>query len=137
MQNRASDAKPLIENPPSGIQQSDELKSRLAMDRAELQRQSGQPDEARKLFTQARDLAVQAGARGLLARIELKRGEMLADFDQADTAFRRALDIARSERDDYLAAGAQGDMGYIRLLRFRYDEAIPWLEAAWAVDTTP
>lgn len=130
MQNRASDARPLIENPPSGISQSDELRARLAMDQAELRRQSGQPDEARKLFAQARDLASKTGAWGLLARIELKRGELAGDFNEADASFRRALDIARSQRDDYLAAGAQGDMGYIRLARFRYDEAIPWLEAA-------
>jgi len=130
MQNRATEARPLIESPPSGISQSDELQARLTMDQAELRRQSGQPDHARKLFEQASNMASQAGASALLARIELKRGELLADFDEADAAFRRALEIARALRDDYLAAGAQGNMGYIRLARFRYDEAIPWLESA-------
>ncbi len=130
MQNRASDARPLIEKPPSGAAQSDELKARLIMDRAELQRQFQQPEEARKLFAQARSMASQAGAQSLLARIELKCGEMAADFDEADAGFRRALDIATRQRDDYLTAAARGDLGFIRLLRFRYDDAIPWLEAA-------
>src|SRR5258708_1257298 len=130
MQNRASDARPLIENPPPAVSQSDELKARLTMDQAELRRQSQQPDEARKLFAQARDRASRAGAQGLLGRIELKCGEMDADFDKADACFRRALDIATKRHDDYLAAGAQGDMGYIRLARFRYDDAVRWLEAA-------
>ena len=130
MQSRAGDARRLIENPPPGVAQSVEMTARLTMDRAELQRQDQKSDEARKLFAQARDLASRAGAQGLLARIELKCGELDTDFDEADAAFRRALDIATRRRDDYIAAAAQGNMGYIRLARSRYDDAIPWFEAA-------
>jgi CHAT domain-containing protein/tetratricopeptide (TPR) repeat protein len=129
-QSRLADARPLLENPPAEVAQSAGLKARLLMNLAELQKQSGRQDEARSLLTQARDLAAHAGDSPLVAWIELRRGALLADFDEADAAFHRALDIARSQSDDFLAAGALGNLGYIRLRRFRYDEAIPWFEAA-------
>jgi len=129
-QTRTAEARPLLENPPAATLESARLKPRLLMDQAELKKQSEQPDQARSLLSQARDLAQQAGDESLLATIEIKRGVLLSDFDEADAAFRRALDIATRQRDAFLAANASGNLGYIRLHHFRYDEAIPWFEAA-------
>ncbi len=130
MQGHSADAKPLLENAAAAAPQSDTLKARLLTDIAELRRQSGRPDEARVLLIQARDLASRAGDPALMALIEIRRGMLFPNFADADAAFRRALDIARSHRNEYLTAGALGNLGRIRLLHFRYDEAVPWLEAA-------
>jgi len=108
-QNRVAEARPMLESPPAAISQSAAFRARWLLDLAELRRQSDQLDEARKLVAQARDLASGAGDPALVAWIELKRGVLLADFDQADGAFRRALEIARAQHDEFLAAGALGD----------------------------
>ncbi|HUJ22933.1 MAG TPA: CHAT domain-containing tetratricopeptide repeat protein [Bryobacteraceae bacterium] len=131
---RTAEAQPLVEGAPSWISLWPELKARLLVDQAELQRQFGRPDEARRLLAQAYDLASAATDLTQLARIELKRGVLLYDqdhdFQGADSAFRRALDFARRTGDEALAASALGNLGYIRVREFRFDEAIPWIEAA-------
>jgi CHAT domain-containing protein/Tfp pilus assembly protein PilF len=129
-QERPSDARSLLDNLPADPAPSDELKARLLMDSAELRAQSGQPAEALALLGQALALASKAGAPSLQAWIELKRGVIADDFDKADAAFHRALDLATGQRDEFFAAMALNNLGYIRLRRFRYDEAIPWFEEA-------
>jgi CHAT domain-containing protein/tetratricopeptide (TPR) repeat protein len=127
--NRTAEARPLIDRAPAEISQSAELKPRLLVDMAELQNQLGQPEEARKLLDQARDIASHAESP-LLAWIELRRGILMTDFDESDAALRRSVDIATREHDQFLAASALVTRGYIRLDRFRYDDAVPFLEAA-------
>lgn len=105
-------------------------KARLLSDLAELRRQAGKPDEFRDLITQARDLATQRGDSALLSWIEQRRGVYLTDFKESDAALHHALDLARSVGDEYLISSAENGLGYIRVIRSRYDEAIPYLEAA-------
>lgn len=109
------------------------LGARLLMDRAEFQRQSGRPEEARKLLTQARDRASRT-EEPVLAWIELRRGLLLYDLDGdfagADAAFRRALQLATARHDQYFIAYASLDLGYIRWRQFHYDEALPFFDAA-------
>jgi hypothetical protein len=73
-ESRLADVTPLLEHPPDEATLSPELQARLLMNRAELRRQSGQPDEARSLLAKARPLAAQANASTLLAWIELTQG---------------------------------------------------------------
>ena len=100
------------------------------MDQAELSNRRGQTDKARSLLAQANDIASRDPAGSVLASIELKRGLLLDDFDQADAAYHHSLEIAQRNGDDWIAAQALGNIGYIRMDHFRYDEAIPWFEAA-------
>ncbi len=129
-QDRAADARNLLEKLPPDIPQSAELNARLLMDQAEVQNQSGQRDQARALLDKARKAASQPAAANVLAWIELRRGQLMTDFDEADGAFHRALEIARGQRDEALAARALGSIGYIRMAHFQYDEAISWFELA-------
>ena len=103
------------------------------MDRAEFERQSGRPEQARTLLTQARDTASRS-KDPVLAWIELRRGLLFCDFegdfDQAEAAFRHALQLATAQHDRYFTAYASLDLGYIRLRQFRYGAALPFFEEA-------
>ncbi len=131
---RVSEVRPLLESARVAVSRWGELAPRQIMDQGEFERQSGRGEDARRLLSQALDLASRAGDGALLASIELRRGLLLYEFDRdfngADSAFRHALDLAKAGRDDYLVATAFMDLGYIRLRQFRYDEAIPLFEAA-------
>jgi CHAT domain-containing protein/Tfp pilus assembly protein PilF len=129
-QERTADARNLLDNLPASIPRSDGLEARLLMDLGQLRMASGQPREALALFNQAGKLASQAGATSLQVWIELKRGWLLDNFDESDATFHRALDIATSQHDEFFQAMALNNLGRLRMLRFRYDEAIPWLESA-------
>lgn len=129
-QYRAGEAKPLLEDAGTAVSQLQSLKPRLLSDLAELQRQTGNPDEFRTLMMQARDLASQRGDSALLSWIEQRRAVFLADFKESDAVLHQGLDLARSLGDEYLISGALNGLGFIRLTRSRYDEAIPYFEAA-------
>lgn len=129
-QNHITEAEPLLKAAGSAIAQFPSSRARLLFDLAELRRPSGDPDEVLNLITQARDLASQNGDAALLSRIEQRRGVSLTDFNESDATLRHALDLARSLGDEYLISGAENVLGYIRLHHSRYDEAIPYFEAA-------
>ncbi|HKW98951.1 MAG TPA: CHAT domain-containing protein [Bryobacteraceae bacterium] len=100
------------------------------MNQAELRKQSGDPAGARNLLFQAREIAAQGQAWNALTWVELRLAALLEDFAQADAMLRHALTLAQSRHDAFLTAGAFGNLGYIRLRQFRYDEAIPYFENA-------
>ena len=67
------------------------------------------------------------------AKIEMRRASLAlrrGDTAAADPMFRRVLQIAIGSGDDYLAANALGNLGYLYLNASRYDQAIYWLERA-------
>ena len=125
-----AEATDLLQKLPLADLPSPELKARALVDQAQLRIQSGRADEARALLTQAYELASSSATTGVMASIELKRGILQDDFEQADAAFHRAWKIAQSQHDEYITAQSLGNIGYIRMARFRYDEAIPWFDAA-------
>jgi CHAT domain-containing protein len=131
--DRADDARPFLESAARTASQNPQLVSRLLMDQAELEWQSDRPEEARKLLVQARDRA-SLSAQPVLAQIDLRLGRLLYaldnNFDGADAAFRRALKLATEQHDQYLVANASLDLGQLRLQQFRYDEALPFFDAA-------
>ena len=129
-QNRLAEAEPLLNAASRGMDQFPRSKARLLFDLAELRRQSGKADESRNLLTQARVLTSQSGDWALLSMIEQRRGLSLADFNESDTALHHALDLARRSGDEYVTSGAENVLGYIRLRHSRFDEAIPYFEAA-------
>lgn len=88
-------------------------------------------DEGRLLLDKAQALAQSAGASALVAEIELRKGSLAVNtrsFQQAESDFRHVLDYATRSQDHYLQMSAAGNMGYMFLNSFRYDEAIPWFE---------
>jgi CHAT domain-containing protein/tetratricopeptide (TPR) repeat protein len=129
-QYRAGEAKPLLETAGAAVSKLPSSKPRLLSDLAELQRQAGNLDEFHKLMMQARDLASQSGDSALLSWIEQRHGAFLSDFKECDAVLHHGLDLARSVGDEYLISGALNGLGYIRLTRFHYDEAISYFEAA-------
>ena len=62
---------------------------------------------------------------------ELRLGT-LAKYDEAEAIFRSVLAAAERRRDPHLITRAQTDLGYNRLRANRFDEAIPFLDAALA-----
>ncbi len=130
---RTDDARPALENAALIAAHNPELLARLLMDRAEFERQSDRPEEARNLLAEARDRAAQAGDP-VLAWIELRQGRLTynldGDFAGADAAFRRAFELAAAQHDLYFLANASLDRGFIRLREFRYDEALPFFDAS-------
>jgi CHAT domain-containing protein len=92
------------------------------------------PEAASKL-DQAHSLARTAGAARLLAEIELRRGSLAAVQkrpDDAASSFHSVAAYADHNADPYLQLGASGNMGFLFLRSFRYEEAIPWFERALA-----
>ena len=129
-QDNTAEARSLLEGLPVASLPSAELKERDLADQAQLLMQSDRLDEARALLSQAYELASKGAASSLLASIELKRGQLMDDFDQADAEFHRALEVAQLQHDESIAAQSLGNIGFIRMGRFRFDEAIQWFEAA-------
>ncbi len=91
---------------------------------------------ARALLEDAWQLALRTGSRELLAEVGNRHGICLTQLDDAEAAeatLRRALDNARRAGDSYLEMAALGNLGFLRLLTARYDEAIPWFEQLLAL----
>jgi CHAT domain-containing protein/tetratricopeptide (TPR) repeat protein len=129
-QNRAEEATPLLETAATTIPKFPSLKGRWLSNLAELRRQADQEDAFRSLLAQARDLASRDGDSALLSWIEQRRGVFGSDFTESDAALRHALALARKLGDEYLISGALNGLGYIRLIRSRYDDAISYFEEA-------
>ncbi|HLW76786.1 MAG TPA: CHAT domain-containing protein [Bryobacteraceae bacterium] len=82
---------------------------------------------------QAREIARPLNLPLLDAQIALRRGALevqLGHVDLAESMFRGALATAVAQDDLSLQATAIGNLGYLLLNTFRYDQAIYWFERA-------
>src|SRR5260370_28518702 len=96
----------------------------------------GRPDEVDARFVAARQAAVAAKAEDVLVAIETMQGALLMrrqHYDEAEAVLLAALTRARGLHSAYSEAGVQVNLGLNRLLRLRYDEAIPYFEKAGAL----
>jgi CHAT domain-containing protein len=96
----------------------------------------GRADEADARFRAAHQAAEAAKAEDVLVDIEILHGGRLMRrqrFDEAESALRSALARARTLQSVYSEAAAQVNLGVSRVLRTRYDEAIPYFTAAAAL----
>ena len=96
----------------------------------------GRADEGEARLGTAHRAAVAAKAEDVLLEIETLQGVRLMrrqHYDEAEGALRAALSRARALRSAYSEAGVQVNLGMIRLLRLRYDEAVPYFEKAAAL----
>ena len=107
-----------------------DLNARWKLDQANaLARQ--QPEEARKLFYDARELASASGDFFTLCLANLRLGA-LAGYAEAEADYHAALAAAENQRDPYLLTRVRLSLGYNRAHARRFDEAIPYLDEALA-----
>ena len=96
----------------------------------------GRVDESEALLGAAHRAAVAAQAEDVLLEIETFRGGRLMGrqrYNEAEAALRAALVRARTLHSAYSEAGVLVNLGMIRVLRLRYDEAFPYFEKAAAL----
>jgi CHAT domain-containing protein len=96
----------------------------------------GRADESEALLGAAHRAAEAAKAEDVLLEIETFQGGRLMRrqrYDEAETALRAALTRAHALHSAYSEAGVLVNLGLSRLLRLRYDDAIPYFEKAAAL----
>ena len=123
---------------PSGAQWAGEW-TRYRLLQANIEYRRGRLKEAAARLDEAQALAGPAGASDLLAEIELRRASLAtrqANFADADAKIRHVLEYAARRNEPYLQLKATGNMGFVLLNAFRYEEAIPWFEKALAISRT-
>jgi CHAT domain-containing protein/Tfp pilus assembly protein PilF len=90
-----------------------------------------QPEKSRELLQDARKLAAASGDETTRDLANLRLG-ILADYAQAEVIFRTVLLAAQRRPDPYLITRAQTDLGFNRQRVNRFDEAVPFFDAALA-----
>jgi len=96
----------------------------------------GHGDEVDARYDAAHQAAEMAHAEDVLVYIENLQGYRLMrrqDYNRAETVLFSALSRSRGLHSAYYEAGVQSNLGLSRLLRLRYDEAIPYFEKAAAL----
>jgi CHAT domain-containing protein len=96
----------------------------------------GRLDESEALLLVAHGAAEAAGAEDVLLDIETFQGGRLMRrrrYDEAEVTLRGALVRARALHSPYSEAAVQVNLGASRVLRLRYDEAIPYFVKAAAL----
>jgi CHAT domain-containing protein len=90
------------------------------------------PIQAQQELREARALAEQSHSP-LIGEVLRTEGQIQVanrDLPAASASFRESLNLARQQKDDYLAATDLLNIGYVSLETARYDEAIPELQGA-------
>ncbi|HWB98986.1 MAG TPA: CHAT domain-containing protein [Bryobacteraceae bacterium] len=87
-------------------------------------------EEARRCLDDAVRLAEHSTDADLRAEIEIRHAVVQDSFEKTDACYRAALQLALRQQDLFLIAITYAGLGYNRVFYSRYDEAIPWLEAA-------
>ena len=96
----------------------------------------GRVDEGEARLGAAHRAAEAAKAEDVLLDVESLQGLRLMrrqHYDEAEASLRSALVRARALDSAYSEAGVQVNLGLSRLLRLRYDEAVPYFEKAAAL----
>jgi CHAT domain-containing protein len=86
---------------------------------------------AEKALREARSLAAACNSPHLVAEVELRQSpvlEKLGRAGEADAILRHALEASTKAGDLYLQANTMGNLGFLALHQFRYEEAIFWLQ---------
>ncbi len=69
----------------------------------------------------------------LLGEVALKKGTiyfLAGEIAKAESSYRKALEIARGQKDPFLEAAALSGLGVVATRNERYDEAVEWNRAA-------
>ncbi len=84
-------------------------------------------------FAQARELIESMNSPRMKAEIDMRQGPLLARQGrtaEAEQMFRDMLEAGQAAHSIRLEASAQGNLGWLLMRTFRYDDAIFWLERA-------
>jgi CHAT domain-containing protein len=125
--DRTKDALPLLQT----AAPASEVEARRLSDLAMVQYRSGQYDGARQSTDAAARIGL-ADGRDTLAKIELLRGMLqlkASQMPEAETSLRHALATVEGS-DSLMEAYTLSDLGYLKLQRFQYDEALYWFVRA-------
>lgn len=117
---------------PSAPQWSSEW-ARYRICQANIEYRKGHSKEALARLAEARTLAAARHAATLLEDIDLLRAKVALQQKQvaaADAGLHRVLAEAVRLKDPYTQMKAKGNIGYILLKSYRYEEAIPWFREA-------
>ncbi|HSB13909.1 MAG TPA: CHAT domain-containing protein [Bryobacteraceae bacterium] len=123
---RAADALKLLDHPAPGSPDA-ELAARLKMQQGYAAFRLNRYQDSLRLLDEALGIAAHVSSPALVAEIQNKRGApfvLLGRPDEAEQAFRNALEQARRAGDSYLEVSALGNLGSTRLFTERFDEAI-------------
>ena len=121
------EARALLETPESPSDGG--LQARLEMDRAKVT-PSSEPGKASKLLHDALRGALASRDSDVICMVRLRLSQLVPTFDEAELYSRAALADAEHERDPFLLTWARMDLGFNRARFSRFDEAIPFLDAA-------
>jgi CHAT domain-containing protein/Tfp pilus assembly protein PilF len=113
--------------------ESDELSARLAMHRGQAKYLLSDYAGSELDLNRAREISNRLHQPLLDAEIELRRGALLVRrgrTQSAEESFRSVLQTAAAHDDFHLQVDAMGNLGFLFLNIFRYDEAIYWLNRA-------
>jgi CHAT domain-containing protein/Flp pilus assembly protein TadD len=131
-QSKSQEALPLLQGvPPATVPGRDELEARRELSQAVIAYYQSKYVPGLDLLDRARSLAEKFSAWGLAAQCFMQRIRFdlrLNRPDAAETDARAATVAAERTSDRYVRANALGSLGYFLLNRYRYDEAIRWLE---------
>jgi CHAT domain-containing protein/Tfp pilus assembly protein PilF len=121
------DARALLEmrEGPSGAN----LQARRDMDRAKVASGS-EPGKASKLLRDALQTALASGDSDVTCMVRLRLGQSVSTLSEAEAYDQAALADAEHEHNPFLLTWAKMDLGYNRAKFARFDEAIPFLDAA-------
>jgi CHAT domain-containing protein/Tfp pilus assembly protein PilF len=113
--------------------ESADLRARLAMHRGQAKYLLSDYAGSEIDLDQAREIAKPLHQPLLDAQIELRRGALLVRrgrTQSAEESFRGVLKTATDSDDLHLQVNAMGNLGFLFLNAFHYDEAIYWLNRA-------
>jgi len=105
------------------------LQARLKMDSARVALKLGS-GKGSQLMRDALQAAVASRDAAVICMVRLRLSELVPTVSEADLYDRAALTDAEHERDPFLRTWAQMDLGFNRARFLRFDEAIPFLDAA-------
>ena len=91
-----------------------------------------QSPDADRFLAEAETLA-EAGNMELWGEVTLKKGTAAffrGDMQEAETAYRRALHVAREKKDKFLEVSALEGLGVVATRKEHYDEGIEWDRSA-------
>ena len=88
------------------------------------------PAESNELLAEARRLASDSHAVGLICLIDLRAAALSGSYREAEALYQAALRAAEQQHDPGLAGRAWLGIGYNRQRFLRFDEAVPFLDTA-------
>ncbi len=130
---RAEEGLVLLNGPDSPP--TSELQSLRAMQRGWASFLLSNYTQADQYLSEANRLAQASASPDLVAEVDLRRSLLLAEqgrVDDGEAALRQGLELVRTHsHDEYLEAELMGNLGVLFSNRFRYEEAIYWLQRAY------